>query len=182
MPRAGGLALACAVCGVLRCRAVTRVWSENLAIRGFATTPPGGRPHRPPKIYSGCRFYSPRRIRAILHSERGGLFIPAPVCAKVDYLLGRRFGQAARHAFLDDLAKRRFQTPGLDADGYTQAAELDRRYGDLELELSDLSLIVLARRLDTRRLLTFDERRFRAVRPLQGGAFTILPAEAESRA
>ena len=36
---------------------------------------------------------------------------------------------------------------------------------------------VLARKLGTRRILTFDERHFRTVRPLQGGTFTVLPAD-----
>jgi predicted nucleic acid-binding protein len=54
--------------------------------------------------------------------------------------------------------------------------ELDRRYADLDLGLADLSIAVLARKLATRRILTF-ERHFRAVRPLQGGAFTLLPAD-----
>jgi hypothetical protein len=36
---------------------------------------------------------------------------------------------------------------------------------------------VLADRHDTTRLLTFDERRFRAVAPLRGDAFTLLPAD-----
>ena len=35
----------------------------------------------------------------------------------------------------------------------------------------------LAERYATRRLLTFDERAFRSVPPLQGGSFTILPAD-----
>jgi predicted nucleic acid-binding protein len=50
----------------------------------------------------------PRRdeILAILRSESGGLFVPAPVTAEIDYLLGRRFGSPARRAFLDDLAAR----------------------------------------------------------------------------
>lgn len=32
-------------------------------------------------------------------------------------------------------------------------------------------------RYRTRRLLTFNERDFRAIAPLQGGAFTVLPAD-----
>jgi hypothetical protein len=35
----------------------------------------------------------------------------------------------------------------------------------------------MADRYGTDRLLTFDERHFRAVTPLAGGAFTILPAD-----
>jgi hypothetical protein len=36
---------------------------------------------------------------------------------------------------------------------------------------------VSASRYETDRIVSFDERRFRAVTPLQGGAFTILPAD-----
>lgn len=121
----------------------------------------------------------PRRdeIVDVLRSERGGLFVPSPVTAEIDYLLGRRFGPAARRAFLEDLAARRYETPALDARDHADALELDRRYADLDLGLADLSIAVLARKLATRRVLTFDERHFRALRPLQGGAFTLLPAD-----
>jgi hypothetical protein len=37
---------------------------------------------------------------------------------------------------------------------------------------------MLAARHRTTRLLTFDERHFRAVKPLYGKAFTLLPADA----
>lgn len=123
--------------------------------------------------------HEPRRtqILDLLRAERGGLFIPAPVTAEIDYLLGRRFGPPARRAFLEDLAARRYESPGLDASDYEAALEVDRRYADLDLGLADLSVVVLARRLGTRRVLTFDQRHFRAIRPLQGGAFTLLPAD-----
>lgn len=47
--------------------------------------------------------------------------------------------------------------------------------GSLNLGLADLSVVVLAHRFRTRRLLTFGERDFRAVTPLSGGSFTLLP-------
>jgi len=121
----------------------------------------------------------PRRqeILDVLRSERGGIFVPAPVTAEIDYLLGRRFGSPARRAFLEDLAARRYESPCLDGRDYSAALELDRRYADLDLGLADLSVVVLARKLGTRRILTFDERHFRVVRPLQGGTFTVLPAD-----
>lgn len=122
----------------------------------------------------------PRRaqILDILRRERGSLVVPAPVTAEVDYLLGRRFGRPARHAFLADLAARRYETPGLDADDYRVALDLEQRYVDLDAGLADLSIVVLAWRLGTRRVLTFDDRHFRVLRPLQGGAFTLLPTDA----
>jgi predicted nucleic acid-binding protein len=44
--------------------------------------------------------------------------------------------------------------------------------------LADLSIAIVARKLGTRRVLTFHQRYFRAVRPLQGGTFTVLPDDA----
>jgi predicted nucleic acid-binding protein len=107
----------------------------------------------------------------------GGLFIPAPVTAEIEYLLDRRFGAPARRAFLEDLAARRYQSLGLEPADYATALELDLQYADLNLGLADLSVAVLAARLRTLRILTFDQRHFRVVRPIQGGVFTLLPAE-----
>jgi uncharacterized protein len=116
-------------------------------------------------------------VEEILTSEHGALVIPAPVTAEIDHLLGRRLGRRARLAFLDDLAADRFLVECLGSDDHEVVARIERRYEDLDLGLADLSIVLLARRFRTRRLLTFDERDFRAVRPLQGGAFTLLPAD-----
>jgi predicted nucleic acid-binding protein len=118
------------------------------------------------------------RILEVMHSEPGDLVIPAPVTAEVDYLLGRRFGRPARRAFLRDLAAGRFTVACLEAEDHARVADIDARYEDLDLGLADCALIVLARRYQTTRILTFDERHFRAVAPLDGGAFTILPRDA----
>lgn len=113
----------------------------------------------------------------IRHEEEGLLVLPAPVAAEVDYLLGVRFGEAARRAFLSDLAAQRYDVACLEAGDYRAVAELDARYSDLGLGLADCSIAVLAERYETRRLLSFDERHFRTVAPLQGGSFELLPAD-----
>lgn len=66
---------------------------------------------------------------------------------------------------------------GLTPDEMRAARGVATRYRDLELGLADASLVVLARRFGTRRILTLDERDFRAIEPLQGGAFQLLPAD-----
>jgi len=120
------------------------------------------------------------QLQALLRirdEEDGPLILPAPVAAEVDYLLGVRFGEAARRAFLSDLAARRYEVACLEAGDYRAVAELDARYSDLGLGLADCSIMVLAERYETRRLFSFDERHFRAVAPIQGGAFALLPAD-----
>jgi uncharacterized protein len=121
----------------------------------------------------------PRRsaILDALEHEPGALVVPAPTTAEIDYMLGRRFGHAARRAFLADLAAGRFAVAHVEREDYVAILELEARYLDLELGLADCALVVLAARYETTRLLTFDERHFRAVTPLRGEAFTLLPAD-----
>lgn len=116
-------------------------------------------------------------IRDVLETASGPLVIPGPVTAEIDYLLGERFGEPARRAFLRDLAAGRFIVPTLDRDDYSTIVDLDGQYRDLSLGLADCALVALAARYRTAQLLSFDERHFRAVTPLTGDTFTILPAD-----
>jgi uncharacterized protein len=120
-------------------------------------------------------------IDRLLRTAHGPLVIPAPVTAEVDYLLGRRLGRGPRRSFISDLAAGRFIVACLEREEHAAIGDLDARYTDLDLGLADCSLVVLARRFDTTRILSFDERHFRALRPLQGGVFTILPADERAR-
>lgn len=117
-------------------------------------------------------------VQRVLRDEPGPLVLPAPVSAEVDYLLGRRVGEAARRGFLDDLAAGRLDVECLERNDYARIVVLERQYTDLRPGLADLSVVVMAARLRCTRILTFDERHFRAIRPLYGDAFTLLPAEA----
>ena len=117
-------------------------------------------------------------VRAILEAEPGDLVIPAPVTAEVDYLLRRRGGRNAARAFLRDLASAVFLVEGLTVEEHGLALALDERYPRLDAGLADLSIVILAHRLGTRRILTFDERDFRTLKPLAGGTFELLPTDA----
>ncbi|HUB36619.1 MAG TPA: hypothetical protein VL972_07325 [Solirubrobacteraceae bacterium] len=118
------------------------------------------------------------RIDQLLRTLDGPLIIPAPITSEVDYLLGQRVGRGPRRNFIADLAAGRFTVACLERDDYTTIGDLDARYADLELGLADCALVVIASRYRTDRIVSFDERHFRAVTPLQGGTFKILPADA----
>lgn len=98
--------------------------------------------------------------------------------AEADYLILNRLGIDVELAFLDDLAGGTFVVENLMRKELGLARDLARRHRDLELGLADVSMVVLANRYATRRIVTFDERAFRTVAPLQGGTFTVLPADA----
>lgn len=113
----------------------------------------------------------------VLREEQGPLITSAVAVAEADYLILDRLGIDVELAFLDDLAAGTFIVDCLNRDELGAARDIARRHRDLAVGLADASLVVLAKSHDTRRILTFDERAFRAIAPLQGGSFTLLPAD-----
>jgi predicted nucleic acid-binding protein len=99
------------------------------------------------------------------------------VQAEADHLAAARGGVVAARGFRQDVKAGAYLV-----EWWPEAAELSatiaERYEDLGLGMTDASLVALADRLRTNRLATFDERHFRAIPPLSGGAFTLLPADA----
>ena len=117
-------------------------------------------------------------VARILMAERETLVTSELVVAEADYLILDRLGVDVELAFIDDLAEGTFIVDCLTQAEIAQARAVVERYRDLRLGLADASLVVLADRYATTRILTLDERAFRAVAPLQGGTFTVLPADA----
>jgi len=117
-------------------------------------------------------------VADILRQESEPLITSAVTVAEADYLILTRLGVEVELAFLEDLAGGTFQVECMNRGELGVALHIARQYRDLAIGLADASLVVLAERFRTRRLLTFDERAFRSVRPLQGGAFRLLPADA----
>jgi predicted nucleic acid-binding protein len=113
----------------------------------------------------------------VLTTEKGPLVTSQLAVAEADYLILTRLGIDVELSFLDDLATGTFVAGCLTAPELGDARDVATQYRDIEIGLADASLVVLARRYRTRRLLSFDERAFRAVRPLQGGSFKLLPAD-----
>src|ERR671936_2598983 len=113
----------------------------------------------------------------VLVAEREALVTTELAVAEADYLILTRLGVDVELAFLEDLALGTYIVECLTRDELRTAREVVGRYRDLRLGLADASLAVLAHRYGTHRILTFDERAFRSVSPLQGGSFTVLPAD-----
>lgn len=118
-----------------------------------------------------------RAVVDVLQSERAALVTSELAVAEADYLILDRLGPDVELAFLRDLAEGTFRTECLSSEDLAEAVEVADRYRDLRPGLADISLVLLARKLRTRRIATLDERAFRTMTPLQGGTFTLLPAD-----
>ena len=130
-------------------------------------------------LYAQADAEEPRHeaVARVLVAEREALVTTELVVAEADYLILTRLGVGVELAFLEDLAMGTYIVECLTREELRTAREVVERYRDLRLGLADASLVVLAHRYGTRRILTFDERAFRSVASLQGGSFTVLPAD-----
>jgi hypothetical protein len=118
-----------------------------------------------------------RSLRFVLETAEPMLLSPF-VLAELDYLLATRAGVDAELALLDDVARGAYTLVEFHPSELPAARDVVSKYRDLEIGLADASIVVLAARFRTNRVLTNDERHFRALRTLDGQPFELLPADA----
>lgn len=121
----------------------------------------------------------PRHVEArrVLDDEPGPRILSPFVLAELDYLLASRGGVERELAFLDEVASA-YDVPAFDVAAVSDAREVIAAYADQQIGLTDASIVVLAGRYQTERVLTFDERHFQALRSPRGRPFSVLPADA----
>jgi len=118
-----------------------------------------------------------RQARTAYEDDPGPVVLSPFVLAELDYMLLTRAGVKAELQLLQEIAEGVFELASFNRADAGQAAAVAERYADMRIGLADASIVVLAARYQTTRLLTFDERHFRAIKPLHAEAFTILPAD-----
>jgi predicted nucleic acid-binding protein len=104
------------------------------------------------------------------------------VVAEVDCLLSTRFGPVIATRFLEDVANGAYELVDFQSGDIGAAVGVVKRYAELNIGVTDASLVVIAARYGTTELFTLDERHFRAIQPLWGESFTILPRTADTPA
>lgn len=114
---------------------------------------------------------------AAIRAASGPLLLSPFVLAELDYLLSTKVSQAAAIALLDQVAAGAYRLEPMDTGDIGRASEVALQYRDLQLDLADASLVVLAERYATLDILTLDERHFRAVRGPGGRPFRLLPTD-----
>lgn len=99
------------------------------------------------------------------------------VLAELDYLLMTRVGAAAERAALRDVRDGAYLLMPFEQVAMREAVAVIDKYQDFDIGLADASVVVAAGRNRTTQVLTLDQRHFRAMKPLWGEAFTVLPAD-----
>lgn len=119
------------------------------------------------------------RAMAAIEREPGPFWLPVILMAEIDYLLTTRLGVDAALDFLESVEQGEFTLTPLLGEDLTRCRELVGQYRDLGLGLADASVAATAERLKLRRLLSVDERHFRAVQPRGLDHFILLPFDGD---
>lgn len=114
-------------------------------------------------------------VRSVLDERRALLVVSPYVVAELDYLVGTRIGVQAEMAVLRELSGPGYELAAVDAALLGASAGVVERYADQRIGVTDASIVVLAQRFRTDRVLTLDRRHFSVLRTAAGRPFTLLP-------
>ncbi len=119
-----------------------------------------------------------RRHGAVLSftsEARESLLIPASVLPEVDYLVTRTLGVRAAIAMLRSISGDDFRIESVAGSDYARCVDLMSQYAGSDIGFVDASIVTMAERLRITRILTYDYRHFRMIRPRHCAAFELVP-------
>ena len=105
-----------------------------------------------------------QRARSVLSGVREPLITTTPVLTETSHLLLARLGTEALLRFVASWANGAFNVFELSSEHATRIGALMKKYANLPMDLADASLVILAEALGHGRILSTDQRDFRAYR------------------
>ncbi|MFI7445534.1 PIN domain-containing protein [Nonomuraea indica] len=115
--------------------------------------------------------------KRVLAQETGPILLSPFVLAELDYMLLTRIGLRAELTFLQEVGSGAYSLIPTAHQDVGEAADLIETYAGMKIGLTDASVMLVAARHRTTRVLTLDHRHFRTMKPLWGDTFTVLPAD-----
>jgi predicted nucleic acid-binding protein len=114
-------------------------------------------------------------VSTAVEAEPGPFIVSPYVLAELDYLLATRRGVNAQLTVLRELTGGAWTLACCEIDEVREAGDVVDRYRDQDVGIADASIVVLAGRFKTDRILTLDHRHFRVLRTVTGNSFALLP-------
>lgn len=115
-----------------------------------------------------------RDVTAV-YTQQQQILLPQTVLAEVAYLLGRNVGVTTVVALLQGLSISRFCLVALTEQDVVRVAEILAQYIDTRIDFVDASVMAVAERYLSTKILTLDQRDFRLFRPRHCDSFEIMP-------
>jgi predicted nucleic acid-binding protein len=110
-----------------------------------------------------------------VYAQHRQILLPQTVLAEVAYLVGRNAGTVTLVTFLQGLRASRFSLVALIDEDLMRVAAILADYADSRIDFVDASVMAVAERFGSTKILTLDRRDFRLFRPRHCDSFEILP-------
>lgn len=120
------------------------------------------------------RHHLSLKIEKLILNEENLYIIPSPVIVEVCQLLRHRFGSWAEINFLKEIHKTNFLMETVKFEDISRIIEILTKYEDLNIGYTDSSIIAIAERLKTNKILTLDKKHFSIIVPFGFEYFDIL--------
>lgn len=103
------------------------------------------------------------------------IYLPQSVLSEVGYMLKRELGNQGLAMFIRQLPATKYRILALDTADLPRIADLLQQYADSRVDFVDASVVAVAERLNSRRILTLDKRDFQIIRPEHTQYFELHP-------
>jgi len=115
-----------------------------------------------------------REIESIATDEKNLCIIPSTVVVEVCQLLKLRFGAEYEIKFIKEIQKSSFIMESVEFPDFKRIIEILEKYQDLNAGFVDASIVAIAERLGTNKLVTLDKKHFSALIPSGFQFFDLL--------
>jgi predicted nucleic acid-binding protein len=117
-----------------------------------------------------------KKLARIIEETDERLVVSPMIVAEADYMLYTRLGSRAAQDFASDVAGGAYDLAGWTSNHHAAALAITTQYGQDYVGIADASIVVIADRERTNRIMTLDQRHFRTLRPLWSfDSFVLLP-------
>jgi len=110
-----------------------------------------------------------------VYNQYQKILLPQTVLTEVAYLLGRDSGIATVVTLLRSISASRFRLVALTEQDLNRAAEILEQYTDSRVDFVDATVMAVAERYNSTKILTLERRDFELFRPRHCNNFEILP-------
>lgn len=118
--------------------------------------------------------YLNKDISDLISKKESICIIPSTVTVEVCQLLKYRFGSKYEKKFLEEISKSSFILEVITFKDISRIIQILTKYGDLKAGYVDSSIVAIAERLGTNKLLTLDRKHFSVLIPDGFEYFDIL--------
>jgi len=119
--------------------------------------------------------HSNKEISKFILEEENTCIVASTVVVEVCQLLKYRFGSRYELDFLREIHKTSFILETVKFEDLPRIIEVLAKYNDLKIGYVDASIVAIAERIKTNKILTLDRKHFGAIVPSGFEYFDILP-------